>query len=210
MRLILLPALLLPALLLAAPTLAQTPVAPDIAAPIPPPAAPVDLVRITITTNEGAIVLALDGTHAPGTVANFLRYVDAKRLNATVFYRAMRLAEGVGLVQFGTRNDPRRTYPGIMHEPTTKTGLSHTDGAISVAMAKPGTGAGDFFIIVGDVHTLDATPTDPGFAVFGHVAEGMDVVRRILVAPTSPAAGIGAMKGQMLEPAIKVLSVRRG
>ena len=174
------------------------------------PAAPIDLVRVTITTGEGPIVLALDRTHAPVTVANFLRYVDGKRLDGSVFYRAMRLGDGAGLVQFGTRNDPKRTLPGIAHEPTGKTGLSHTDGAISMAMAKPGTAAGDFFIIVGNVVTLDANPTDPGFAVFGHVVEGMDLVRRILAAPTSPTRGEGVMKGQMLEPTIKVPSVRRG
>lgn len=190
--------------LVAAPLIAQTP------APPVPAASPADLVRVTVTTAEGPIVLALDRGRAPVTVRNFLRYVDAKRLDGTVFYRAMRLGDGLGLVQFGTRNDPKRTYPGIAHEPTGRTGLSHTDGAISVAMGKPGTGAGDFFIIVGDLHTLDATATDPGFAAFGHVAQGMDVVRRILAAPTSPTAGDGAMKGQVLAPAIKVVSARRG
>lgn len=195
-------ALLLAAALLAPNALAQAPAA--------APSAPVDLVRVTITTADGPITLALDRARAPITVANFLRYVDAKRLDHTVFYRAMRLGEGVGLVQFGTKNDPKRTYPGIAHEPTTKTGLSHVDGAISVARTRPGTAAGDFFIIVGDLRTLDATATDPGFAVFGHVVEGMDVVRRILTAPTSPSAGEGPMKGQMLVPAIKVAAVRRG
>ena len=179
-------------------------------APAPPPATPAaDVVRVTLTTAEGPIVLALDRGHAPLTVANFLRYVDAKRLDGTAFYRAMKLGDGLGLVQFGTRNDPKRTYPGIAHEATTKTGLSHTDGAISMAMAGPGTASGDIFIVVGDLHTLDATATDPGFAVFGRVEQGMDVVRRILVAPTSPTEGEGVMRGQMLAPQIRVTSARR-
>ena len=210
-------ALLLAATLAATPALAQAPAdpAPPAAAPAPaasPAAAPVpaDLVRVTISTTRGPIVVALDRGHAPVTVANFLRYVDAKRLDGTAFYRAMKLWEGAGLVQFGTRGDPKRTYPGIAHEPTSKTGLSHTDGAISIAMNKPGTAAGDFFMIVGNVSTLDATATDPGFAAFGHVVEGMDIVRGILMSPTSPSQGDGVMKGQMLEPTIKVVSVRRG
>lgn len=198
-------ALLLAAAFLAPAALAQPPAAAPATA-----TAPADLVRVTITTAEGPIVLALDRGHAPGTVANFLRYVAAKRLDGTVFYRRVKLGEGLGFVQFGTKNDPKRTYPGIAHEPTIKTGLSHTDGAISMAMAKPGTAAGDFFIIAGDLHTMDATAGDPGFAVFGYVVEGMDVIRKILDAPTSPTAGEGVMKGQMLRPEIKVLSVRRG
>lgn len=203
---------LLTALMAAPVALAQAPAAQPASEAAAPPAAavPADLVRVTITTTRGPIVLALDRTHAPITVANFLRYVDAKRLDGTAFYRAMRLWEGAGLVQFGTRNDPKRTYPGITHEPTGKTGLSHTDGAISVAMGKPGTAAGDFFIVVGNVSTLDATATDPGFAAFGHVVEGMDLVRQILAAPTSATMGEGVMKGQMLAPTIKVVSVRRG
>lgn len=194
------------ALALAGPAVAQAP------APPPPAAAPTpaaDMVRVTLTTAEGPIVLALDRGRAPRTVANFLRYVDARRLDGTAFYRAMKIGDGLGLVQFGTSNDPRRTYPPIAHEPTTETGLTHTDGAISMAMAAPGTAAGDIFIIVGDLHTLDASAGQPGFAAFGKVVEGMDVVRRILVAATSPTKGDGVMRGQMLEPTIKVLTVRR-
>lgn len=197
-------ALALLATALAAPALAQTP-----ATPPPPVAAPTDLVRVTLTTSDGPIVLELDRGRAPVTVRNFLRYVDAKRLDGAAFYRAMRLGDRLGLVQFGTRNDPKRTYPPIAHEPTTTTGLSHTDGAISMAMAKPGTSAGDFFIVVGALTTMDASAADPGYATFGHVVQGMDLVRRILAAPTSPTQGEGVMKGQMLAPIIKVVSARR-
>lgn len=200
-------ALLLAALPAAA--FAQAPASPPAPAPTAPaPAA--DIVRVTLTTPEGPIVLALDRGRAPLTVANFLRYVDAKRFDGTVFYRAMKMADGLGLVQFGTSNDPKRTFKPIPHEPTSQTGLTHTDGVISMAMGAPGTAAGDVFIIVGNLNTLDATGTEPGFAAFGRVVEGMEVVRRILVAPTSPTKGEGVMRGQMLEPAIKVLSARRG
>lgn len=179
------------------------------ATPVPAPMLPEDLVRVTLTTAEGPIVLALDRARAPKTVANFLRYVDARRFDGTAFYRAMKLGDGLGLVQFGTSNDPKRTYPPVAHEPTSKTGLSHTDGALSMAMGAPGTAAGDVFIVVGDINTLDATATEPGFAVFGHVVEGMDAVRRILVAPTSPTEGNGVMRGQMLAPRIRVVTARR-
>ena len=189
--------------LLAAPVAAQNPPTPPLAT------TPSEIVRVTLTTSEGPIVLALDKTKAPITVANFLRYVDGKRLDGTAFYRAMKLGDATGLVQFGTRADPRRTLPPIAHEPTSQTGLSNTDGALAMARYAPGTAAGDMFIVVGDLHTLDAGATDPGFAVFGHVVEGMDIVRHILVAPTSPTEGEGVMKGQMLAPTIKVISARR-
>ncbi len=189
--------------LLVAPAAAQVPLKP------PPAATPSETVSVTLTTSEGPVVVTLDKGKAPITVANFLRYADDKRLDGTAFYRAMKLGENAGLVQFGTRADPKRTLPPIAHEPTSQTGLSNTDGALAMARYAPGTAAGDVFIVVGDLHTLDASATDPGFAVFGHVVEGMDVVRRILAAPTSPTEGEGVMKGQMLEPAIKLISARR-
>lgn len=202
--------------LLGGPAIAQIAPAAPVAAPSPAPSPvqpapqpPADLVRVSLATPEGAIVLALDRGRAPVSTANFLRYVDQRRLDGTAFYRAMKLADGVGLVQFGTRNDPKRTLPPIAHEPTSRTGLSHTDGAIALAMNGPGTAAGDFYIVVGDLRSLDAKLGDPGFAVFGHVVEGMDVVRRILVAPVSPTEGLGAMKGQMLKPRITVTTARR-
>ncbi len=173
------------------------------------PAPQVQLTRVQLTTDAGPIVIGVDTKAAPVTAANFLKYVDQKRLDGIAFYRAVKVGDGYGLVQFGTRNEPKRTLPGIRHEPTTQTGLSHTDGAISMAMATPGTAAGDFFVVVGDITSMDAKGTDPGFAVFGRVLEGMDVIRRILVAPTSPTAGEGVMKGQMLDPTIRIVSARR-
>ncbi|WP_085810168.1 peptidylprolyl isomerase [Sphingomonas sp. TZW2008] len=177
--------------------------------PQPTPTPPKPLSRVTIATAAGPIVLALEQEKAPITAANFLKYVDGKRLDGTVFYRTVKVQPGYGFIQFGTQNDPKRTLPPIAHEPTTKTGLTHSDGAISMAMASPGTARGDFFIIVGNTPGMDATATDPGYAVFGHVVEGMDVVRRIMDMPTSPTKGEGIMKGQMLEPTVPVKSARR-
>ena len=177
-----------------------------------PAAAPAAaLPRVALTTASGRVVVEVDTAHAPLTAANFLRYVDQKRLDGTTFYRALNLAgaPGTGLIQGGTSGDSKRALKPITHEPTSTTGLSHTDGAISMARGAPGSATGDFFIIVGSLTGLDASPTDPGYAVFGHVVEGMDVVRAILAAPVSATAGQGVMKGQMLAAPVKLLSARR-
>jgi peptidyl-prolyl cis-trans isomerase A (cyclophilin A) len=185
-------------------------------APAPSPAAtpapaplPAGAVLVRMETEAGALVLAIDARHAPVTAANFLRYVDGGKLDGIAFYRAVKVGDGYGLVQFGTRNEPKRTLPPIAHEPTTATGLSHTDGALSMAMAAPGTARGDFFVVVGDIPSMDAKAGDPGYAVFGRVVEGMDVVRRVLTMPTSATAGEGIMKGQMLDPVVRITRARR-
>jgi peptidyl-prolyl cis-trans isomerase A (cyclophilin A) len=169
-------------------------------------------VRVQLHTSEGDIVIALEMARAPVSAGNFLRYVEAGRLDGSEFYRAMRAAPGAGLVQGGVR-DPRKLFPPIAHEPTSQTGLSHTDGAVSVPRLAPGTARGDFTIMVGDQLYLDAGPGSGGdglgYAVFGRVVEGMDVVRKILAAPTSPSEGEGVMRGQMLQPRIRILSARR-
>lgn len=196
-----------------APVLAQTeasaPAAPSIEAPRPA------TVRVNLRTSEGLIGLELEKERAPATVANFLRYIDQKRLDGTTFYRAMKVTPdgAYGLIQGGAKGDPKRVLPPVTHEPTTKTGLSHVDGAISMARGAPGSATGDFFISIGELKSLDADPTQPGdnlgFAVFGRVVEGMDVVRRIMGLPTSPTAGEGAMKGQMLAAPVRIVSARR-
>ncbi len=202
---------LAPALLwlAALPALAQeTPPPP----PAPPAAPKPAVVHVTLTTAEGPIVLELEKERAPVTTANFLRYVDGKRFDGTTFYRAVKVQDGYGLLQGGARNDPKRVFPNIAHEPTTRTGLSHTDGAISMARAAPGTASGDFFIVVGGFPTMDADPKQPGdnqgFAVFGHVTQGMDIVRHILAEPTGDT-GPAIMKGQMLVAPVKILSAKR-
>jgi peptidyl-prolyl cis-trans isomerase A (cyclophilin A) len=183
--------------------------------PPPPPLAAIE--RVAIVTELGTIELALDGAHAPVSTANFLRYVDARRLDGITFYRAMHLAWGDqpnGLVQGGLR-DPRRLFPPIAHEPTSQTGVLHKAGTISMARNAPGTAAADFSILLSDISALDANPAsaDPevqaGYAAFGHVTAGMEVVRAIWDAPISATLGEGVMRGQMLDKPVKVLSVRR-
>ena len=178
--------------------------APALAQETPAPAA----VRVILETSAGTILVETD-PRAPITAANFLRYVDEGRFDGTDFYRGMELGGGTGVVQGGTSNAPDRILPPIAHEPTSQTGLRHVDGALSMARFDPGTADGDFFIIVGSLPGYDARATDPGFAVFGRVVEGMEVVRAILVAPKSPTEGEGFMRGQMLDPRVRILSARR-
>lgn len=200
-------------LCLAAPAFAQDANPPPIAPPAPVAAPKPATVRVALQTSEGAIVLELEKERAPITTANFLRYVDQKRLDGADFYRATKVAPGFGLIQGGAQNDPKRVLKSIPHEPTSKTGLSHLDGTISMARGAPGSANGDFFITVGDMASMDADPKQPGdnlgFAAFGHVVEGMDVVRRILDLPTSPTKGEGVMKGQYLAKPVKILAARR-
>ncbi len=188
---------------------------PAVAQPAPIPLA--DTVRVALETSLGTITVDLDGKHAPVSTANFLHYVDTRRFDGIVFYRAMHLAWGDqpnGLIQAGLR-DPRRLFAPIAHEPTTQTGLTHTTGAISMARNGPGTATANFSILLSDLTGLDADPkaADPdlalGYAAFGRVVAGMDVARKIWDAPLSPTLGEGVMRGQMLADPVKVLTVRR-
>ncbi|SOB80776.1 peptidyl-prolyl cis-trans isomerase A (cyclophilin A) [Sphingomonas guangdongensis] len=188
----------------AAPQAVPAPVATPVPAATPQPA----LVMVRLVTSAGPIVLALEKERAPITTANFLRYVDAKRFDGISFYRAMTTEWGGGLIQAGVR-DTAKLFPPIRHEPTDKTGVKHVEGAISMARNAPGSATADWSIMVGDMSGLDAKPGEPGFAAFGHVVEGMDVVRKILASPTSRTMGVGIMKGQMLQPPVRIVSARR-
>ncbi|MEM1196966.1 MAG: peptidylprolyl isomerase [Pseudomonadota bacterium] len=173
---------------------------------------------VVLETAMGDITIALEVERAPITAANFLRYVEEGRFDGTVFYRAMSLPREPkpnGLLQGGTQFDPERILPGIAHEPTTQTGLSHTNGALSMAMLEPGSANGDFSIMLQDQRGLDARPEDPdpvwqnGYAVFGYVIDGMDVVAAIHQSGTDPDKGEGAMRGQMLAQPVEIVRARR-
>jgi peptidyl-prolyl cis-trans isomerase A (cyclophilin A) len=196
---------------IAAALLAAT-AAPAFAQAAPATSAPAEEIPVAIDTSAGRIVVALDKTHAPVTTANFLHYVDTHRFDGETFYRAMHQPGGKptdGLIQGGIRSSSLKLFPPIKHEPTSETGLHNVAGAISMANAGPGTARADFFILASDMPSLDATASDPGFAAFGHVTEGMDVVQKILASPVSPTAGEGAMKGQILDPPIKIIKAER-
>nr|NUR37194.1 peptidylprolyl isomerase [Sphingomonas sp.] len=177
------------------------------APPVETPAPKEDLVPVAIDTSLGRIVIALDRGHAPITTANFLHYVDTHRFDGETFYRANHTGGG-GLIQAGVRSDARKLFPPVAHEPTSQTGLHNVAGAISMANSGPGTARADFFILLSDMPGLDANGPGGdanGFAAFGHVIEGMDVVKKISDAPVSPTKGEGAMKGEMLDPPIKII-----
>lgn len=209
---------LLAALLIPAAALAQTTTTPPTttqpATPTPAPAPPKPATaRVAIETSLGRIVLEVETQRAPITTRNFLRYASEKRLDGAYFYRSVKVADKFGFIQFGADGDPKRSLPPIAHEPTTKTGVRHVDGAISTARLAPGTARGEFTISVGAQPSLDADPTragdNLGYAAFGRVVEGMEVVWKILDAPTSPTKGDGVMKGSMLEPKVRIVRVRR-
>ena len=184
-------------------------------APAPTPAASTNP-KVVISTPQGDITVEIFVDKAPITGKNFLKYVDRKLFDGATFYRASKppgqVANDYGTVQGGLQNDPKKVLPPIAHESNLKTGILHTDGVISMGRHAPGTAQADWFICVGEMSYLDADPKDPknpGFAAFGHVTSGMDVVQKILGLPTDPNRGEGAMKGEMLVKPVKITSVRR-
>ncbi|MFY7836226.1 MAG: peptidylprolyl isomerase [Novosphingobium sp.] len=186
--------------------------------PAPSKAPLPEKVRVALETEAGRIVVELDVKRAPASATNFVRYAETRRFDGTVFYRAMHLKWGEqpnGLIQAGTRGDPKRNLPPIAHEPTDQTGILHKAGTLSMARYAPGTATGDFSIMVSDQPGLDAQPesTDPeakaGYAAFGQVIEGMDVVKAIFAAPISETEGEGIMRGQILAKSVKIITARR-
>ncbi|UYY77712.1 peptidylprolyl isomerase [Sphingomonas sp. R1] len=179
-------------------------------APASAPANP----RVAIETSAGRMVVEVYLDKAPISARNFLRYVDAKRLDGAVFYRTVKPAEKFGFVQFGIQNAPAKMYPPIKHEPTTETGIKHLDGMLSLPRLAPGTARGEFTIMVGDQPSFDADPSKAGdnlgYAAFGRVINGKDVLLKIFDAPTSPTKTImGSFKGEVPEAPIKIIAARR-
>jgi len=167
--------------------------------------------RIRIQTGLGDIVLALNSERAPVTVANFMRYVDEGKFKHASFYRVVHEhnqpddSVRIAVIQGGlwySRSDT--LYPAIEHETTRETGIRHLDGTISMARSEPGTATAEFFICVGDMPELDfggrRNPDGQGFAAFGRVIEGMDIVRLILRQPA---------EGQALAPRIVIHNIVR-
>jgi peptidyl-prolyl cis-trans isomerase A (cyclophilin A) len=163
------------------------------------------LVPVAIETSLGRIVVALDSAHAPLTTANFLAYADAHKFDGETFYRAMPYGGG-GLIQGGITTDARKLNPPVAFESSTQTGIKNVAGSIAMAALGPGKAQADFFIETTGIPSFDGPN---GFAAFGQVIEGMDVVKKILAAPVSPTKGDGPMKGQMLDPVIKIVKMSR-
>lgn len=181
------------------------------APPAPPPSREPAIVRVRLVTGAGPIVIALDARHAPATVANFLAYVDDGRFEGTSFYRATRrkTAPKTGFVQGGIGTDAHRMLGLVPLEPTSQTGIKHLDGVLSMARYdRTDSATGNFSIMVGPNPSLDARPGFVGYAAFGRVVAGMDVVKRMLAYPTSPG-GEGAFKGQLMVKPIPILRAER-
>lgn len=191
--------------------------APPIVVETPEPVIEYETQDVVLQTNKGNITIRLETERAPITAGNFLAYVDEGRLDGTNFYRSLKFRlepKPYGLVQGGTRYDRKRMRPNIAHEPTTVTGLSHTNGAVSMARLAPGTANGDFTIMLGDLTNLDANPDAenpderPGYAVFGYVIDGMEVVAEIHAGEADPNEK-GSLAGQILAQPIEIIKAVR-
>ena len=165
--------------------------------------------EVVIETNLGTIEVRLAADKAPATVANFLRYVDAGAYAGGTFHRTVTKDNQpannikIEVVQAGAAQSTKSWQP-VPLERTSVTGLRHRDGVISMARDTPDSATSDFFICIGDQPSLDfggrRNPDGQGFAAFGQVVRGMDVVRRIQAAPAD---------GQKLMPPVRILQIRR-
>jgi len=147
--------------------------------------------HVVLVTELGEIEVVVDTDRAPRTAANFLAYVDQGRFAGASFYRVVRLDNQphndvkIEVIQGGLSidGDHPAALPPIAHETTEQTGLRHLDGVLSMARDAPGTASSEFFICIGDQPELDfggrRNPDGQGFAAFGRVVRGMDVVRQI-------------------------------
>jgi peptidyl-prolyl cis-trans isomerase A (cyclophilin A) len=174
-------------------------------------------VVVRLETTKGDIEIAVDVDRAPLTSADFLRYVDRKLYDGATFFRAVRrdndrTVPGVELLQ-ARISDDSPGLPPIAHETTRDTGIAHVNGTVSVARAAPGTGtAATFFIVIGEQRALDygglRNPDGQGFAAFGRVVRGMEVVRTIHAMPTNGASDNGLMAGQVLSEPVVIRRAR--
>lgn len=173
--------------------------------------------KVIIKTTKGDIVVKLFPKKAPKTVANFLRYVDEKQYDDKSFYRVVRLDNQkqsqipIQVIQGGVYNDTLKIHEPIEIETTKMTGLSHKIGAISMARGTPNSATTEFFIVLNaDQPQLDfggkRNPDGYGFAVFGKVVKGMDVVKEIQKGECVIWEGYG--QKQLLKEPVKIISVR--
>ena len=176
-------------------------------------------VRVRIQTELGDIVIEVDPVKAPLTTANFLKYVDAGHYDGGIFHRTVRLDNQpespvkIEVIQAGVNPDrAKEGFAAIPLERTSVTGILHKDGAVSMARGAPDSATSGWFICINDQPSLDfggnRNPDGQGFAAFGRVVEGMDVVRKIQAAPSSTNRTTNT-EAQRLTPAIKILKAAR-
>jgi peptidyl-prolyl cis-trans isomerase A (cyclophilin A) len=167
-------------------------------------------VRVRIETPLGVIEAEIDSAKAPRTAANFLKYVDAGTYEGSRFHRTVRAdnqpndSVRIAVIQAGADSARGRGQTPIALERTTVTGLRHLDGTLSMARGGPDTATSSFFICIGDQPSLDfgghRNLDGQGFAAFGRVTSGMDIVRAIQRAPAD---------GQRLTPPIPITRIVR-
>jgi peptidyl-prolyl cis-trans isomerase A (cyclophilin A) len=176
-------------------------------------------VRVLVQTELGDIVVEVDQERAPATAANFLRYVDAGHYNGGMWHRTVKMDNQpespvkIEVIQAGVNPEFAQSgFPPIALERTTVTGVQHKDGAISMARGAPDSATSGWFICINDQPALDfggaRNPDGQGFAAFGRVVTGMDVVRKIQSAPSSANRTTNA-EAQRLTPPIKIVKVAR-
>jgi peptidyl-prolyl cis-trans isomerase A (cyclophilin A) len=176
-----------------------------------------ETIEIVMATSEGPIELELYVDQAPITVTNFLRLIDGEHLDGSAFYRVVSYETDNGSPKIeviqGGLGDADRPFDPIDHETTEQTGIRHLDGVISMARGAVGTATSEFFICIGDQSALDygqaRHPDKQGFAAFGKVISGMDVVRRIKNLPADAPLDSAYAKGQILREPVSIESVRR-
>jgi peptidyl-prolyl cis-trans isomerase A (cyclophilin A) len=167
-------------------------------------------VRVRVQTELGDIVMEIDAKRAPNTAANFLRYLNAGHYDGGTFHRTVKMDNQpdspvkIEVIQAGVNPDRAKDgFPPILLERTSVTGLRHTDGVISMARGQADSATSGWFICINDQPSLDyggaRNPDGQGFAAFGRVVQGMEVVRKIQQAPNTDA--------QRLTPPIKILKV---
>ena len=176
-------------------------------------------VRVLVQTELGDIVVEVDQARAPATAANFLKYVDAGHYDGGTFHRTVKMdnqpesAVKIEVIQAGVNPDRAKSgFAPIALERTSTTGLIHKDGAISMARGAPDSATSGWFICINDQPSLDfggkRNPDGQGFAAFGRVVSGMDVVRKIQTAPSSSNQTTNA-EAQRLTPPIKIVKAAR-
>ena len=174
-------------------------------------------VHVRMTTVLGPIELEINAKAAPITAGNFLRLVDGQHLDGGSFYRTVSPdndngSPHISVIQ-GGMGDAERPFAPIGHESTDDTGLKHFNGAISMARGPVGSAATEFFICIGDQPALDAggkrNSDGRGFAAFGRVITGMDVVEAIHRQPSDAPTESAYVVGQILEAPVVIESVRR-
>jgi len=176
-------------------------------------------VRVRVQTELGDIVIEVDPVKAPGTTANFLKYVDAGHYDGGIFHRTVKMDNQpestvkIEVIQAGVNPDrAKEGFPAIPLERTSVTGILHKDSVVSMARGAPDSATSGWFVCINDQPSLDfggnRNPDGQGFGAFGRVVTGMDVVRKIQAAPSSTTRTTNT-EAQRLTPPIKILKVAR-